>query len=71
MILRFCSGSLTPGETPQEEICGLRVDQRDVVVIAEQRNDFVRLACTHQTGIDEDAGELIADRFVDENGRDG
>ncbi len=41
-------------------------DERDVVVTAEEIDDFLRLALAQQTMIDEDAGELIADRLVDE-----
>ena len=39
-------------------------------MVAEQGDDFVRLACAHHAGIDEDAGELVADRFVDQDGGD-
>ena len=42
----------------------------DVVVAAEQRHDFIGFARAHQAVVDEDAGELIADRFVDQHRRD-
>jgi hypothetical protein len=54
-----------------EEALGLvGVDQRDVVVIAEKADDLLGLAEAHQAGIDEDAGQLLADRLVDQDGGD-
>ena len=47
------------------------MDQRDVVVVAEQRHDLLGLACAQQAVIDEDAGELVADGLVDEHRRHG
>ena len=47
------------------------MDERDVVVVAEKRNDLLRLAQSHQSMIDEHAGELVADRLVDQHRRDG
>jgi hypothetical protein len=47
------------------------MDERDIVGLAEQAHHFLRLACPHQTVIDEDAGELLADRLMDEDGGDG
>jgi hypothetical protein len=46
------------------------VDQRDVVVAAEQADDLLALAQPHQAVVDEHAGQLVADRFVDEHGGD-
>src|SRR5579864_2451861 len=46
------------------------MDQRYVVVVAEERDDLVRLRCPHQAGIDKDAGELVANRFVEEDSGD-
>ena len=45
--------------------------QRDVVGLAEQLHDFVRLVQPHQAMVDEDAGELLADRLMDQHGGDG
>ena len=42
--------------------------QRNVVAVAEQRCDLLTLGKPQQTVIDEHAGELFADRFVDEYG---
>ena len=38
---------------------------------AEQLNDLARLVVAEQPVVDEDAGELGADRFVDQKRRDG
>ena len=46
------------------------MDQRDVVVAAEHGDDFLRLVLPHQAVVDEDAGELVADRLVDQHRRD-
>ena len=42
------------------------MDQRNVVVLAEQATTSSRLALPHQPVIDEHAGQLLADRFVDQ-----
>ena len=55
------------GEAAEEVRARVHVDQRDVVAVAEQRNDLLRLAEPHQAVVDEDAGQLIADRFVDQH----
>jgi len=44
--------------------------QRDVVVMAEQVDDALRLVEPQQAVVDEHAGELIADRLMDQHGRD-
>ena len=41
--------------------------QRDVVAVAEQRHHLLRLGEPHQPVIDEHAGELVADRLVDQH----
>ena len=38
---------------------------------AKERDDLLRLALPQQAVIDEDADELIADRLVDQDRRDG
>ncbi len=50
---------------------GIDRDQRDVVMAAEQLDDLLRLVLAQQAVIDEDAGELIADRLVDQERGDG
>ena len=54
------------GELAEEQIAGVAVDQRDVVVTAEQADDLLGLAHAQQAGVDKDAGEALADRLVDE-----
>ena len=56
------------GEEPRA-----RIDrhERDVVMAAEQVDDLARLVLAQQPVIDEDASELVADRLVDQQRRDG
>jgi hypothetical protein len=68
MNLRLASGSVTPARPFRNSALGVDVDQRDVVVAAEQADDLLRLAQPHQAVIDEDAGQLLADRLVDQHG---
>ena len=70
MNLRLASGSVTPGEPGHEAFFGVHHDQRDVVMIAEQGLDLVALVHSKQAVIDEHAGQLVADRLVDEDRRD-
>ena len=55
----------------EEQLLGVHMDERNVVMILEKRDDFLRFAQSQQPMIDEDASELIANRFMDENGCDG
>ncbi len=50
-----------------------RIDGDDVEMqqLAKRREHFVRLVPAQQTVIDEDAGELLADRARDEGRRNG
>ena len=59
------------GKTGEEAGAGVHRDERNVVVAAEQIDHLACLVLAQQTVIDEDAGELIADRFVDQERRDG
>ena len=70
MVLRLLSGSAMPASAPRKGLLGVHVDERDVVVAAEQAHDLLRLAEAQQAVIDEDAGQLLADRFVDQHGGD-
>ena len=56
-----------PGEPVQEQRLGVHGDERNVVVAAEQAHDLLRLALAHQAVVDEHAGELVADRLVDQH----
>ena len=46
------------------------MDQRHVVIVAEHGEDFFGLALTQQAVINKHTGQLIANRLVDQNGRD-
>ena len=70
MVLRFCFGVFDAVEGGEEAVAFVGVDQRDVVVVAEEGDDLLGLALAHQAGVDEDAGELLADRLVDQDGGD-
>jgi hypothetical protein len=54
-----------------EQVLGLHVNEGDVVVVAKQRHDLLGLVRPHQAVIDEHAGELLADGFVDQHRSDG
>ena len=69
MILRLASGSLTPCELVEEAVLGLDGHERDLERVAERRDDLVALVLAHQAVVDEDAGQLVADRLVDEQRR--
>src|SRR6185437_10633191 len=57
-------------ETPEEVRARVHMDERNIVAVAEQAHDLLRLARPHQAVIDEYAGQLFADRFVDQHRRD-
>src|SRR5579885_861886 len=54
----------------EETPAGIDGDKRDMQVARKGLYDLFRLAGAQQTGIDEDAGELIANCAMDEQGRD-
>ena len=54
-------------ERREERVGRVHVHQRDVVAVAEQRHDLLGLGEPHQAVIDEHAGELLADRLVDQH----
>ena len=58
------------GERAEEQVAGLDVHQRNVVGAAKQRDDLLGFGEPQQAVVDEHAGELIADRFVDQHRRD-
>lgn len=53
-------------ELADEAIGSVDMEQMEVVVLLEHGDDVRRLVLAHQTMVDEDAGKLIPDRFVDE-----
>ena len=71
MILRFCSGSLTPASAVEELLARVDRDEAhagrgDVVVL-----DLLALVLAQQAVVDEDADQLVADGLVHERGGDG
>ena len=69
--LRLSSGSLDPGELRHEPLARVDVHERHAEVVAELAHDLLALALAHQPVVDEDAGQLVADRAVHEQRRDG
>ena len=70
MILRFCSGSVTPGQRAEELVLGVDDLQpgpgrRDEVLL-----DLVGLTGALQAVVDVHAGQLVADRLVHQGRRD-
>ena len=63
-------GLVLTGERVEEALLGVDVDQLDPELLAERLDDLVGLALSHQAVVDEHAGELVADRPVDEHRRD-
>jgi len=57
-------------ERVKERVRRVGMDERDVVVLAEHLGDLGRLVQAHQAMIDQDAGELVADRLVDQQRSD-
>ena len=51
----------------QEAFVGLHMDQRNVVGAAEQAFDFLRFALAQQAVIDENTGERVADRLMEQD----
>ncbi len=58
-------------EQLEEALLRLHVDERDVEMLAERLDDLPGLVLAQQAVVDEDARELLADRLVDEQRRDG
>ncbi len=70
MILRFSSGSRDAGERAEEPVLRLDDLEPDAGGGDEVPLDLLGLAGAQQAVIDEDAGELVADRALHERGRD-
>ena len=66
MILRFCSGSVDAGERGQELVAGVDVDHAHAEVARERLHHLLGLVQAQQAVIDEHAGQLVADRPVDQ-----
>ena len=67
MVLRFCFGVGDAFELAEELLRRINMHQRDVVVLAEHVDDGLGLVQPHHAMIDEHAGELVADRLVDQH----
>ena len=70
MVLRLASGSVMPSSAPRNCVRRVDVNERDVVVAAEQLDDGLAFVQAQQAVVDEHAGELVADRLVDQHGGD-
>ena len=68
MILRFASGSATPGERVEEARLGIDADDAHAEMLGEGAHDLVAFAEAQQAVIDEHAHELIADGAVQQGG---
>src|SRR6516165_6448829 len=53
-----------PSELCEKQPARIAMDQRNVVVTAEKAHDLLRFAGSQQTGVDKDAGQLVADRLM-------
>ena len=60
-----------PGELAEEALLRVDVDERHVEVVAERLDDLRRLVLAQEPMVDEHARQLVADRLVDEERRDG
>ena len=69
-IWRFGSGVGDARQAAQEALGGIDVDEVDLQVAAERVDDALRLFAAQQAVVDEDAGELVADRPVHQRRRD-
>ena len=58
-------------EPREEALLRLDVHERDLEVAAERLDHLLGLVRAHEAVVDEDAGELVADRLVDEQRGDG
>ena len=71
MILRFCSGSVTPTRFSTKRSAASTWTRLIAELAVEGVDDTLRLLAAQEAVVDEDAGQLVADGFVDERGGDG
>src|SRR5208282_3300931 len=69
--LTFFFRVLDAGERLEEQLLGDNMHERNIVSAAEQGDHAFAFAEPQQAVVDEHAGELVADRFVDQHGGDG
>ena len=67
MILRFCSGSVTPASRSRNRSDRIDEVERQSHLLREALDDLVRLVVPQQAVVDEDARQAIADRAVNEH----
>ena len=66
MILRFVSGSSTPARRSRKRSAASTWIERDAEPVAEGLDHLLGLVLAHHPVVDEDAGEPVADRAVDQ-----
>ena len=69
--LALLLGIVDAREPREEALLRLHVHERHVEVAVERLDDLLRLVLAQQAVVDEDARELVADRLVHEQRRDG
>ena len=67
MILRFCSGSVTPASRSRNRVGGVDEVERQLQLLEALARTCVRLVQAQQAVVDEDARQPVADRAVDEH----
>jgi len=67
MVFAFYFGVGDPCELAQKLLGGIHVYQRNVVMVPEQVDDGLGFIEPQHAVIDEHAGELVADRLVDQH----
>ena len=70
MIVRFFSGSSTPASASRNRSRRVDGDELDAEVRTEGALHLLALVQPQQARVDEDAGELVADRAMHERGGD-
>ena len=70
MVLRFCSGSVTPAQRGEEPLPRVDRDEVQLEVLAERGHDLLGLPLAQEAVVDEDAREPIAEGAVAEDRRD-
>ena len=71
IALRFVSGSVTPASAVEEALAGVDDDEVDAGRLDEVLLDLLGLALAQQPVVDEDAGQLVADRLLHQGRCDG
>ena len=63
-LLSLLFGIGDAGKFGKKQVAGIAMNQRDVVVAAEQINDLLGFARAQHSGVDKDAGQLVANCLV-------